>query len=850
MSAYVARTCTEVSTNAFDPQPLSHFRERRAYVLLGDPGSGKTTEFKEEAQRLGGAAEYVSARKFIRDSLEAHPEWRDKTLFVDGLDERRAGTTDLRTPLDQIIQKLGQLERPKFRISCREADWLGLNDRQNLEDVTPGTQLTVLRLDPLSYRATTDLLRSLGMSDSRAEEFIQEASDQGLDVLLVNPLTLRLLADAVDQGGGWPKSRSDTFELACQWMAREQNPEHLLGTGSIPTESVLYGAGYLSALHLLADVSGFSSTPIADADSPVHLDELEGLPSLQSPHCLERALKTKMFTGVDGQGRSPLHRHIAEYLAGRYLANLIKDGLPASRVVALMTSPSDGRVATELRGLSAWLAARSPEARRQVIDADPVGVGLYGDISEFSLDQKEHLMESLIEFATQGQLYVYQQPDGRHDGYRSSPAEAFRPLASAEMASAIKLLLSDLGTEPQDHRILEFICDVLSEADDSALGSLADLIPDLEASVRDPARPPLARRLALNALIRIAPPGSSTSHTFTRLLDEFHNRKLTDPDDDLRGTLLGHLYPTWLAPSQVWRYIQPIHRPNYFGRFGAFWHYDLLVESSDQQIAELLDTLHEDRLDVMPALERSGFKRLALQLLARGLEVWGDRLDPFRLYSWLNTSTRSQGASALTRESDQEIRDWLEARPEVQKSVFLAWVRQHESHGRFELHEYWNCNALHWSTPPPDFGLWCLEQAIELADSEPSVSQELLRQSYHSLEKPEISEGLSLVVIGNRTRGHSELARLIDQLRNPPPPNNEMLEIQRERRERIATYQEEERQQQAKWGAELRSREAELRENRFSPPNLHTLANVYFGSLGGSDPTVPAETSHLRVHRW
>ena len=53
-----------------------------------------------------------------------------------------------------------------------------------------------------------------------------------------------------------------------------------------------------------------------------------------------------------------------------------------------MTSPADGRVVTELRGLSAWLAAYPGEARRLLIDADPVGVGLYGDIGEFPKDDK------------------------------------------------------------------------------------------------------------------------------------------------------------------------------------------------------------------------------------------------------------------------------------------------------------------------------------------------------------------------------------------------------------------------------------------------------------------------------
>ena len=84
------------------------FRESDAYVLLGAPGAGKTVAFRQEAECGGGY--YVTARDFI--TFDDRPEWQNATLFIDGLDEMRAGATDERTPLDAVRAKLDRIGRP------------------------------------------------------------------------------------------------------------------------------------------------------------------------------------------------------------------------------------------------------------------------------------------------------------------------------------------------------------------------------------------------------------------------------------------------------------------------------------------------------------------------------------------------------------------------------------------------------------------------------------------------------------------------------------------------------------------------------------------------------------------
>ena len=79
---------------------------------------------------------------------------------------------------------------------------------------------------------------------------------------------------------------------------------------------------------------------------------------------------------------------------------MISEGLPASRVVALLTG-FDGGVVTSLRGVAAWLAALSEGARRDLIERDPISVMCYGDVSRFMTEHRRALFRALIREASQ-----------------------------------------------------------------------------------------------------------------------------------------------------------------------------------------------------------------------------------------------------------------------------------------------------------------------------------------------------------------------------------------------------------------------------------------------------------------
>ena len=605
MSLIVKRTCTEVLSDSErqrrEPttQPLEAFRSTHAYVLLGDPGSGKSIAFKTEAEALGPQALLISARDFQTLEVNVHPEWQGRTLFIDGLDEIRVGSGDRREALDNIRRRLDILGKPPFRISCREADWLGDNDRNRLSAVTPDSRVAVARLDPLTDVDIERILNAHPEVDD-ARQFMADAKENRVESLLANPLTLRMLASAVGGGHGWPESKLQTFDMACRQMATEYNDEHIAAGPPPPVARLLDIASRLCAYQLLSGAAGSSLAYNETNIDFINPDDLADMPR----EAVRHALSSRIFTGdgVPDGCLTPTHRQIAEFLAARHLAQLIDDGLPVRRVLPLITA-GDGMVVTVFRGLSAWLAALCPETRRDLIHRDPVGVGLYGDLSGFSIYDKSSLLMSLNREAADYGINV----------------AAFAPLVTPEMEGAIGDLLKDERRDMDHQATVDLMLRALHHGTPRA-----GLAPILRAVIYDDTRWPRVTEAALSAFIHTTAEGPEGTVCLRKILSDIEHGNIPDPDNELLGTLLTHLYPRDIAPPDVWGYLTPNGNPDVIGAYFVFWEHRLLNQSSPDDLAGLLDRLHE----LMPGL-RSTFRmyyldRLPIGLLAKALESLGD----------------------------------------------------------------------------------------------------------------------------------------------------------------------------------------------------------------------------------
>ena len=743
--AIIARKCTEVlpSESAEDrhasPLPLTEFRTATAYVLLGDPGMGKTTAFRSECKDLEEEAEFLSARDLINLDLDAHPEWKNKTLYIDGLDEVRAGESNVRTPFDQIRARIEQLGRPKFRISCREADWLGENDRANLAKISSDGEIKTLQLDPLTYEDVVTLLKEL-LPDINAPDFIKEAVDRNIEGLLYNPQTLALLAEVVGpKGSEWPESRLALFERASLKLAQEHNEEHKAGATTTTVSQLTDRAGQMCALMLITGKAGLCHDQHSHGEQD-YIALYEHADNLFSNS--GQTLSTKLFQS-EGEGHfHPIHRHVAEFLAGRHLARLIDDGLPVSRVLSLLTG-NDGIVVSELRGLTAWLAAICPAARSTLIERDPYGVGIYGDISRFSTSEKEKLLQAL-----------YSETSGF--GYPSrTVSRAFGSIVTPELADSIKGSLSDPNREPAHQMYVVFLLEVMTGA--TPLPELFDTIVEL---VKDDTRSLLVRRRGIETIIERYKLNEAKTETLRELVEDIRAGRVSDPENEILGTALHELYPEQIKPDAIWEYLDSPAHPFYMGSFGLFWERGIITQASQdrQDLLAVLDSLWEKEKELRRLLIQHHVEHLPAMLLAHALECHGESMEPGRLYKWLSTLEAHHPRSA---DPLNQVIQWLGNHPKVQKEIILCFLREEEA-GKANSRLQWLIHRLLAVAPPDDLGAWCLAEALKVPNS--PMAKELLILAVRTLVTEMGTTGLSLDILFDKTGTEPGLRAALEPL--------------------------------------------------------------------------------------
>ena len=812
MNNFVKRTCSEIKggaiPNSQEPQriPIENFRNCDAYVLLGAPGAGKTELFKFEANERNDHC-YETARNFI--NFEDKPEWHNKILFIDGLDEQRVGLKDGRTPIDKIRSKLFRLNCSKFRISCRAADWFGANDRRTLSELTQGVPPTVLYLDPLTDHQVLEILSQNPCIPS-AGDFMKSAQDSGVNSLLYNPQTLNLLVQSV-QGSQWPVNRSEVFERACRTLIAEHNDEHQRALPSnFTVDQLLDEAGKICAYYLLTGKIGFKLVGETGTTEYIALNEIRNV----DLEIGRKILKSKLFEITTEEHVAPIHKNIAEFLAGRYLGSLIDSkGVSVKRLLSLITTDNDEGIVSEFQSLAAWIAAFSNSGRSEIVHRDPLGSILYGDCSKFFLEHKIQLIKGLREQIEKNPwFYSVSKFDFR-----------LSALVSPDMADYFQRVLRKFNTTSTTMESASFIGTVLEILENSR--PIPEIADELARILWKDNCPVELKELALSSYLNHS--DSTAKYVeLKQLLDEVIKGELNDPDDSLQGMLLELLYPDHIPHNEVLNYFHPPKQPAFFGSYHKFWMGHIADVSTDDQLAQIIDefVIFINKIEHTLNQHEPSTKfvvKVYETFLLGFLDRFPEKVELSQLYDWLFGI--SEEVSRLMK--NHEIPEWIENHQEVTKGLILLRIAAYKDLQKYEDDEDFK-NFMYSSIyrisksnfPNEDLANWYLNQAV--SGTENFISRFFIRRVAACLHRFGSKSDFTREIIEHKINDYPVLQReFADELKQFKQVANRN-EIQREN---------EHKELQKQWHDLFKPHEAALLKNECPAHVLNKLARAYFG---------------------
>jgi len=721
MRMIVRRTVRQLHPEAGQPSTqndlsLRHFRDHHGYVLMGEAGIGKSTEFRKEAMRVS-ANDPIPARYFLEGKLQCHPEWRNGPIFIDDLDQVRVHSHYPNKIIDQMIKRLEALGNPPFRISCRSNSWLRFSHIQEFTSLGNDCQTPVLQLNPLSVKDVNNIISEY---EKDPTHFVPRAYEYQLNTFLFNPLLIKILLVSVETGR-WPKTPMDVLEKACQELISENNTHdsidhpHEFMTSK---ESILSAAGELCVMMLIGNKFGWTKHNLNHSEE----SSLNRMNTFSSD-TYSAALKSWLFQG-GSQYYTPSHRLLAEFLGARYLARRIKEGLSIKRAVTLFTD-SQGEVFPDLKGLATWLSVFAPTTRSSLMRLDPVSLALDGDISKFSAEDRKVLLRELSINSHSFQIWPSSlsiEVISGHHGISFVSELAKSSDRSSSSQTLMEILLNGVSSA-HNHTI--------NNHHDTFQLQVGDTKNVLITIIRDSKWGATTRCAAIHALNEL-----DLNSTMLKILKDLDENQIIDESGDLRNILLHSLYPFELQPSEIWNYLPPFRGKSYIAY--KYFFSTLIIKSENEHIKELLDALTAKSSEVIHRLDQHQLAYITLILLNRGLELYGTQLEINKIYQWFELVDFDKTHSLLVPKgcscnslspngykANKTIRNWLNEHPDIQYQLIEYGLHRNKSQiGTTPLHVTLGLKFVD-KNANTGFRSWCLTRSVQLFNTHPKLAKEL-----------------------------------------------------------------------------------------------------------------------------
>ncbi|MEW6739569.1 MAG: hypothetical protein AB1325_06640 [Nitrospirota bacterium] len=404
----------------------SELLQHRLVVILGEPGSGKSTEFRLQLDKLHRQSEQAFLLRLDRLVYEPFTEvlsecdrkdfqkWKRGRhfayFFFDSVDESKLRKSDdFLTALDKIRDAINiqDLRRASLIFSSRISEWRRVTDEHeinirfplpysNHENKDQNSKLLVVHLAPLDQSRVR--LYAQGRGVAAPDDFIQALNEHYAWEFARRPLDVNAMVEYW-QDYGRLGSLTELIEHNLTRSLRESETRET--ACHLTLEKARKGAEALAAAAMLCKNLNFKVPDDAFIPASAAIDASICLPADWSAAERRSLLDRPLFDGATYGCIRFHHRRTLEYLAASWLNERMKDGCPIDRLDDLLFDRRQGEfiLRLALAPVAAWLASgNAPHnrlVRERLLQAAPGVHFIYGDPAQLPLDYKRKILQAL-----------------------------------------------------------------------------------------------------------------------------------------------------------------------------------------------------------------------------------------------------------------------------------------------------------------------------------------------------------------------------------------------------------------------------------------------------------------------
>ena len=404
--------------------------DKQICVILGEPGSGKSHEFKSQVDQiratgycaalieLGQIATNPNPALGLRD-LESLRPWFDgnsaATIFLDAIDEAKlVRPTDFHAALKHIAAWVGsRRNRTRFVISARISAWrVGIDDIWVLDELLSNfstskdnaKKLNVVRILPMNSAQVELLLAPMG-NDPKA--FVLAMQDIDSVEFLSRPDDARVLY------GIWLEKSQLGTKTEMMEATTVSKLSLDIDRSDLGMSTLRDGANAISAcLHLTQNLNVL-------LEESTHANGIwlrNCLPSIWSEAQRQSLITRPLFDGAAFGMVRVHHRTHQDYLAACWLKDLMQLECRYSELRQLIFANGAGNTLTIrpfMKSVSAWLACIAPPEKlwskallEDLLNHAPFVFFAFGDPHALPITYRRQVLRNVIE-AFRGRERVY-----------------------------------------------------------------------------------------------------------------------------------------------------------------------------------------------------------------------------------------------------------------------------------------------------------------------------------------------------------------------------------------------------------------------------------------------------------